>query len=362
MKVIISGGGTGGHIYPAIAIANAIQKEWPDASIRFVGAAGRMEMEKVPKAGFPIDGLWISGFQRKSSLKNLLLPLKILHSLWKCFWIIRRFRPDIAIGVGGYASGPLLYMASLNGIPTMIQEQNSFPGITNKLLGKRVDKICVTFERMERFFPKDKLVLTGNPVRNWFSSGIVRLDALDHFGLDPDKKTVLFVGGSLGSLAINEAMAHHVQKWRSLQDVQIIWQIGARYFAQFSQSESAQLTNVVPLKYIERMDYAYEVADIVVCRAGALTISEIALCGKPAILIPSPNVSEDHQTKNAMALVEQGAAAIIKDEALNAELADMVIDAVRNEAQLEDWSKRIQQWARPNATADILSVIKDLLL
>lgn len=361
MKIIISGGGTGGHIYPAIAIADAVKAKWPHAEIRFVGASGRMEMEKVPKAGYEIQGLWISGLQRKSSLKNLLLPFKVFHSLWKCFGIIRSFKPDLAIGVGGYASGPLLYAASRMGIPTMIQEQNSFPGITNKLLAKRADKICVAFEQMERFFEKDKLVLTGNPVRNWFSGDTLRLDAIRHFSLDTNKKTILVVGGSLGSLAINKAMVYHAKTWSAMRDVQVIWQVGALYIERISDSETANLAHVHQLKFIDRMDLAYGVADIVICRAGALTLSEIALCAKPAILIPSPNVSEDHQTKNAKALVDSQAALMIRDEELDEKLASEALSLIHNEDQCRRLSERISKWAKPNATEDILKTIQSLV-
>ena len=361
MKIIISGGGTGGHIYPAIAIADAVKAKWPHAEIRFVGAIGRMEMEKVPKAGYKIQGLWISGLQRKSSLKNLLLPIKVIHSLWRCFGIIRKFKPDLAIGVGGYASGPLLYAASRMGIPTMIQEQNSFPGITNKLLAKRADKICVAFDQMERFFEKDKLVLTGNPVRNWFSGDTLRLDAIHHFALDGSKKTILIVGGSLGSLAINKAMVHHAKIWAALEDVQIIWQVGALYMDRFSDSKTAKLAHVHPLKFIDRMDLAYGVADIVICRAGALTLSEIALCAKPAILIPSPNVSEDHQTKNARALVDSDAALMIRDEELEERLASEALKLIHDDVQCKLLSDKISKWAKPNATEDILNTIQNLV-
>jgi UDP-N-acetylglucosamine--N-acetylmuramyl-(pentapeptide) pyrophosphoryl-undecaprenol N-acetylglucosamine transferase len=360
MRVIISGGGTGGHIYPAIAIADAVVNNWSEAKVRFVGAAGRMEMKKVPGAGYAIDGLWISGLQRKRSLKNLLLPLKIIHSLWKCFWILRSFKPNIAVGVGGYASGPLLYMASLMGIPTIIQEQNSFPGITNRMLAKRVDRICVAFTGMERFFDKDKIVLTGNPLRNFTQNIGSESEALTHFNLEKERKTILIVGGSLGSLTMNQAMASNTEHFDKMKDVQIIWQIGNFYFKRFKDCATAQLPNVCPLEYVERMDLAYDLADIVVCRAGALTLSELALCGKAAILVPSPNVSEDHQTKNAMALVESDAARIIEDKDLVEKLPSAVRTLISDEDSLDKLRSNISEMAKPNAVDDIISIIKDL--
>ena len=264
MKVIISGGGTGGHIYPAIAIADAVVRSWPNAEIRFVGASGRMEMEKVPAAGFAIDGLWISGLQRKRSLKNLLLPLKVIHSLWKCFWILRSFKPDIAIGVGGYASGPLLYVASVLGVPTIIQEQNSFPGITNRLLAKRVDRVCVAFEGMEKFFDPEKLVVTGNPIRQFETRTNIRQEALAYFDLNENRRTVLIVGGSLGSRTMNNAMRANSVGIGNMSDIQFIWQMGSFYYDRFVTTETAQLGNVRALEYVQRMDLAYEVADIVI--------------------------------------------------------------------------------------------------
>lgn len=362
MKVIISGGGTGGHIYPAIAIADAIMENWPEAEIRFVGAEGRMEMEKVPRAGYEIDGLWISGFQRKSSLKNLLLPAKVVHSLWKSRSIIRQFKPDLAIGVGGYASGPMLYMASAMNVPSMIQEQNSFPGITNKLLAGRVDKICVAFEGMDRFFDRNKIVLTGNPVRSLDLPMERRQEAYDHFGLDPSKFTVLLVGGSLGSLTINRAMETAAQQiGENVDKLQFIWQIGDHYYDRFVKMETARSSNVKPVRFVERMDLAYLAADLVICRAGALTLSEIAICGKAAVLVPSPNVSEDHQTKNAQALVDDGAALMIKDDQLVTRLMAVVQELSRDSETVEGLRRSILKLARPNATKEIIDVIKNLV-
>ncbi|MDX1685132.1 MAG: undecaprenyldiphospho-muramoylpentapeptide beta-N-acetylglucosaminyltransferase [Saprospiraceae bacterium] len=360
MKAIISGGGTGGHIYPAIAMADAIMAQWPEAEVRFVGASGRMEMEKVPRAGYPIEGLWISGFQRKSSLKNLLLPFKVSHSLWRSWQILRSFSPDIAIGVGGYASGPLLYVASTLNIPTMIQEQNSFPGITNRLLGRKVDRICVAFEDMDRFFDSEKIVLTGNPVRDLKLPLSERGQAYEHFGLDPDRKTVLVVGGSLGSLTLNQSMAGSDNRISESDQMQFIWQIGDLYMDRYGDSETAGLENVCPLRFIERMDLAYAAADLVVCRAGALTLSELAMCEKAALLVPSPNVAEDHQTKNAMALVREGAAEIMRDEECVESMIEKVEKLIADEDRLQMLSENISNWAKPNATRDIISVIKRL--
>jgi UDP-N-acetylglucosamine--N-acetylmuramyl-(pentapeptide) pyrophosphoryl-undecaprenol N-acetylglucosamine transferase len=315
IKVIISGGGTGGHVFPAIAIANAVKIRMPDSDILFIGATGRMEMEKVPAAGYPIIGLWISGLQRRLTWKNLTFPLKVISSLIKADNIIRRFKPDIVIGVGGYASGPTLRAAVRKKIPTLIQEQNSYPGITNKLLGKKVNKICVAYDGMERFFPKNKIVFTGNPVRqDILVISNKREEALSKFGLAANKKVILVIGGSLGAGTINKSVMDCVRKGITEKGCQLLWQTGKFYFQNIlANPEISTYRDVHVVPFIDRMDLAYAIADIVVSRAGAIAISELCIAGKPSILIPSPNVAEDHQTKNARALENKGSAIMIKD-------------------------------------------------
>jgi len=313
--VIISGGGTGGHVFPAIAIANAIRGKVPDSEILFIGANGKLEMEKVPAAGYPIHGLWISGLQRRLTWKNLSFPLKVIFSLMKASQIINRFKPDIVIGVGGYASGPTLRAAIRKKIPTLIQEQNSYPGITNKLLGKKVTKICVAYEGMERFFPKNKILFTGNPVRqDILSIRNKRKDGLLNFGLKEDKKVILILGGSLGAGTINRSVLNCVRKGITEKGCQILWQTGKFYFDNtIANLEISTNPDVHVVAFIDRMDLAYASADIVISRAGAIAISELCIAGKPVLLIPSPNVAEDHQTKNAQALERTGSAIMIKD-------------------------------------------------
>lgn len=309
LRVIISGGGTGGHIFPAIAIAKAIQRLQPNTEILFVGAEGKMEMEKVPQAGYTIIGLPIVGIQRKLTLKNLLVPFKVLQSMMKAKKIVREFKPDIAIGVGGYASGPLLRAAAQLGIPTFLQEQNSYPGITNKILAKKAHKICVAYDGLDHFFPKEKIILTGNPIREEVTQLEGKKEsALRHFGLDANKKTLLVVGGSLGARTINQAI-YASKDHLSNSGLQVLWQTGKNYSVDASQLPSGVRAHT----FIREMDLAYAAADLIVSRAGAMSISELCLVGKPVILIPSPNVSEDHQTKNAMALVNKGAAILVKD-------------------------------------------------
>ncbi|MCB0661774.1 MAG: undecaprenyldiphospho-muramoylpentapeptide beta-N-acetylglucosaminyltransferase [Saprospiraceae bacterium] len=363
MRVIISGGGTGGHIFPALAIADAIKKDVPGSEILFVGAKGRMEMERVPKAGYPIEGLWISGFQRKLSLKNLSFPFKLISSLLKASKILKRFKPDVVIGVGGYASGPTLEMAVRMNIPTLIQEQNSFPGITNRLLGSKVNRICVAFEGLERFFPKDKLVLTGNPVRadlKEMDAVEMRKAAMDFYELDPSKKTILIVGGSLGARTLNEAMKENFELLKSRTDIQVLWQAGKIYEAQFRTSETAQLDQVKLLAFLERMDLAYAAADVVIGRAGALTISELCLLGKPSILVPSPNVAEDHQTKNCKALVAKDAAILVKDSNAG-QVIKTALDVLDTKGKAETLSRNILSLALPDATENIVKEIKSLV-
>jgi UDP-N-acetylglucosamine--N-acetylmuramyl-(pentapeptide) pyrophosphoryl-undecaprenol N-acetylglucosamine transferase len=354
IKVIISGGGTGGHVFPAIAIANELKKQRPDAEILFVGAKGKMEMEKVPKAGFPIKGLWISGFHRKLTLRNLMFPFKLMSSLFKAFGIIQSFKPDVVIGVGGYASGPTLQVATMKGIPTLIQEQNSFPGITNRLLAKKVNRICVAYDGMNKFFPEEKIRLTGNPVRQ----DIVELTAkkeegLKHFGLNKNKKTILLFGGSLGARTLNDSMAANKDLLEKNQDVQVLWQAGKLYIEEFKRSATAQLDNIQILPFIDRMDLAYAMADLVICRAGALTISELCLVGKPAILIPSPNVAEDHQTMNAKALSTKDAGVLVADKDAKVML-EQALHILDNEQVIDSMKSNIQKLAKANAAKNIV--------
>lgn len=362
LKIIISGGGTGGHIFPAIAIANAIKARQPHADILFVGAKGKMEIEKVPRAGYPIKGLWISGFQRKLTLRNLLFPIKLLSSLLRASQIIRSFKPDAAVGVGGYASGPLLEMATRKGIPALIQEQNSYAGATNRLLAKKVQRICVAYENMERYFPQEKLVLTGNPVR----SDLVRIsatreEALAHFGLDPTKKTLLLFGGSLGARSLNQAMAASAAALRERPDVQVLWQCGSLYFEDYKNAETAKLPNVQIQAFIDRMDLAYKMADLVVCRAGALTISELQLVGKPAMLVPSPNVAEDHQTKNALALVERDAAIMLPDAEAKAQMIPETLALLNHPERLEELATNVHAMAKTDAAEQIADEVLNLI-
>jgi len=363
LKIIISGGGTGGHIFPAIAIANAIKTRRPDADILFVGAKGKMEMEKVPRAGYPIKGLWISGFQRKLTLRNLLFPIKLVSSLLRANQIIRSFKPDVAVGVGGYASGPLLEMATRKGIPALIQEQNSYAGVTNRLLAKKVQRICVAYENMERYFPQEKLVLTGNPVRSDLTEvSATREEALAHFGLDSAKKTLLLFGGSLGARTLNQAMAASAAALRAREDVQVLWQCGRLYVEDFQNSETAKLPNVQMQAFIDRMDLAYKMADLVVCRAGALTISELQLVGKPAMLVPSPNVAEDHQTKNALALVERDAAIMLPDAEAKAQMIPEALALLDHSERLQELSTNVHAMAKTDAAGQIADEVLNLIL
>lgn len=361
-RIIISGGGTGGHVFPAIAIADAIKAIEPRADILFVGAQGKIEMEKVPKAGFPIEGLWISGFQRKLTLRNLLFPVKLIWSLLKSRQIIRRFQPQVVVGVGGYASGPLLEMAVRSGIPALIQEQNSFAGVTNKLLGKRVQKICVAYDGMERFFPADKIIKTGNPVRaSFFDQEVDKKVAYAHFDLDPTKKTLFVFGGSLGAASINRAMAANTDRIAALEDIQVLWQVGKLYYDQYKDSPVAELPNVRLLAFVDRMNLAYAIADVVVCRAGAGTISELCQVGQAAILIPSPNVAEDHQTKNAEALVAQQAAVLIADKDASEMIIKKAQKVLETDTYIDSLRENIKKLAQPDAAQTIAKQILALI-
>lgn len=353
-SVVISGGGTGGHIFPAIAIGKAIQEKYPDVYILFVGAQDKMEMQKVPEAGFPIEGLWISGLQRKLTLRNALFPFKLLSSLWKSRKILNRIKPQVAIGVGGFASGPLLYMAARKGIPTLIQEQNNYPGITNKLLASRVNHICVAFEGMERFFPKSKLVLTGNPVRDAFlKSPQNTSEARKKMGLKPDAPTIFITGGSLGARTVNTAIETGLDKFRKA-GIQLIWQTGKFYTG----------TPDVPgvrSEFIQDMSLAYDCADVVIARAGALTLAELAVKRKAAILVPSPNVAEDHQSRNAEALSSQNAALLIKDSEASSTLVDEAIRLCLDQAQRTGMEVNIERFAVRDATNRILAILEPYL-
>ncbi len=355
LRVIISGGGTGGHIFPAVSIANAIKELCPDAKILFVGALGRMEMQRVPAAGYEIKGLPIQGFDRKNLLKNIKVLFKIWKSQRMAKKIIKEFQPQVAVGVGGYASGPTLNMAAAKGIPCLLQEQNSYAGVTNKLLAKKASKICVAYEGMERFFPAEKIMMTGNPVRQQLlETTISHEDALRSFGLDVSKKTVLIVGGSLGARTLNESVIQHLDLIRQ-SDVQFIWQTGKYYSAEINERMKGQhIQNLVITDFISDMGAAYKAADIVVSRAGAGSISEFCLLGKPVILVPSPNVAEDHQTKNAMALVNKKAAVYVKDIEASQILIPMAIDIVKDNQKLQSLHENILKMALPDS-AEIIA-------
>lgn len=356
LRIIISGGGTGGHIFPAISIANAIRAKHSDAKILFVGADGRMEMQRVPDAGYEIKGLPICGFDRKNLLRNV----KVLYKIWKsqrmARAIIRDFKPMVAVGVGGYASGPMLNKCADAGIPCLIQEQNSYAGVTNKLLAKKVRKICVAYEGMERFFPANKIIMTGNPVRQaLLETTMTHEEAVKKLGLNPAKKTILLVGGSLGARTMNESILQHLDLIKE-SDVQFVWQTGKYYHADIMKqlNNRQDLPNLKVMDFISDMGVAYRAADLVVSRAGASSISEFCLIGKPVILVPSPNVAEDHQTKNAMALVNKDAALYVKDDEAPKALLSLALETVADDARLQTLSKNILRLALPNS-ADIIA-------
>ena len=346
IKVIISGGGTGGHVYPAIAIANALKKINPEISILFVGAIGKMEMQKVPAAGYTIEGLWISGFQRKLTMRNFGVPFKIIASMLKSWRILNKFKPNVVVGVGGYASGPMLKLSALKSIPTLIQEQNSFPGITNRMLSKKANKICVAYPGMEKFFQKEKIILTGNPVRQDIAElQNKKVEALKYFNLSSEKKVLLILGGSLGAKRINETVRHSLNVFAE-NNVQVIWQTGKIYFDQLKvEAESMYDKGIRVFDFIEKMDFAYTAADLVISRAGAISISEICAAAKPAILIPSPNVAEDHQTKNAMMLEQNNAAVLVKDNEVPEKLDTTVLSLITDEVKMKTLSENIKKLA-----------------
>lgn len=359
MKFIISGGGTGGHIYPAIAIANELKNKYPDCDILFVGAKDKMEMQKVPQAGYPIKGLWIAGIQRKITLQNAMFPLKLLSSLWNARKIVADFAPDVVIGTGGFASGPLLQAAAQKGVPTLIQEQNSYPGITNKILSKKAKTICVAYEHLDRFFSKEKIVLTGNPVRqDLIDFEQKRIEGIRYFEGDTGKKTLLILGGSLGSRRINQLIEKELETIVS-QNIQIIWQCGKFYFEEYKKYDNGKNIRVFP--FIDVMDLAYAASDFIISRAGASSVSELCLVGKPVIFIPSPNVAEDHQTKNAKAIVEKNGALLIKESDLDMQFASLFIELVSNQPKQEQLGMAIKSLAKPNATRDIVNQISKLV-
>ncbi len=360
-RFMISGGGTGGHIFPAVAIADELKKRHPEAEFLFVGAQDKMEMEKVPQAGYPIKGLWISGIQRSLSPKNLSFPFKLISSLWKSYFLIRNFKPDVVIGTGGFASGPLLYMASRAGVPTLIQEQNSYPGITNKLLASRAHKICVAYDRMKRFFPKDKLVLSGNPLRKGLEKSLPAQAAVkEKLGLDPQKVSLLILGGSLGARRINELVSESIEALKKL-DINLIWQCGKLYFEQLKSQHPELPSNFKLQAFIADMPEAYSASDLVISRAGANTLSELAAVNKAAILIPSPNVAEDHQTKNAQALSSRDAAVLFEEKRSAQELQFTIQELIENEEKRNSLVRNIEKMALPNASETIANEIDQLL-
>ena len=358
IKFIISGGGTGGHIYPAIAIANELRSRFPKAEFLFVGAQDKMEMQKVPQAGYAIKGLWIAGLQRKFTLQNLLFPVKLISSLWKSRAIIKSFKPDVVIGTGGFASGPLLQMANSLNIPTLIQEQNSYPGITNKLLSKKANKICVAYENLERFFPKEKMILTGNPVRqDLIAIDSKRKEAIKFFNLDPSKKTLLVLGGSLGARRVNQLIEKEKDSILNL-NVQVIWQCGKFYLDEYKKYNS---DSIQVFAFLDRMDLVYAAADFVISRAGASSVSELSIVGKPVLFIPSPNVAEDHQTKNAKSIVDKNGALMIKESELDENFNTIFSDLITNENLQKQLSENIKKLAKVNATKDIVDEIVKLI-
>ncbi len=356
LRIIISGGGTGGHIFPAISIANAIKAKRPDAQILFVGAEGRMEMQRVPAAGYEIKGLPVCGFDRQHLLRNIKVVCKLMKSQYLARRIIKDFKPQVAVGVGGYASGPTLNVAGRKGIPTLIQEQNSFAGVTNKLLAKRASKICVAYAGMERFFDPAKIILTGNPVRQGLTeSTVTREEAAKSFGLNPARKTVLVTGGSLGARTLNDSVLTQISNIAA-SGVQFIWQTGKYYYETYERKvhDKGGFPSIFITDFIANMDYAYKCADLIISRAGAGSISEFCLLGKPVILVPSPNVAEDHQTKNALALVNNDAAIYVKDAEAVDKLVKIAIETVKNDERLKELSENISKMAFHNS-ADVIA-------
>ncbi|SEJ80096.1 UDP-N-acetylglucosamine-N-acetylmuramylpentapeptide N-acetylglucosamine transferase [Cyclobacterium xiamenense] len=361
-RIIISGGGTGGHIYPAIAIAKAWNERFPESEVLFVGAEGKMEMQKVPEAGYPIEGLRIAGLQRRFTLENLSFPFKVLDSLQKARKLVKNFKPHLVVGVGGYASGPVLFAAQRKGLPTLIQEQNSYAGLTNRLLAKKATAICVAYPQMERYFPKEKIQYTGNPVRKDILDLTGKKEAAwKKFNLQPDKPVVLSIGGSLGARTLNEAMLESMHGFEA-KGYQVLWQTGSYYFQKVSQQvRDSGLQHIHPQEFIKDMDLAYAAADLVISRSGALSVSELSLVGKPVIFVPSPNVAEDHQTKNAMAVVTQGGALLLTDSMAVRELESLVHALLQDPEKQQSLSEAIKKLSKPNAAVEIVGVMENLV-
>ena len=360
-RIIISGGGTGGHIFPAIAIANEVKSRYSHAEILFIGAEGKMEMEKVPAAGYSIVGLPIRGFQRKLTFSNFILPFKLLYSLIKAFFIIKKFNPQVVVGVGGYASGPTLKIASFLKIPSLIQEQNSFPGKTNQLLAKSVSKVCVAYEGLETFFPEYKIEFTGNPVRSeMVMTEGKKEEAISFFNLDPLKPTILVIGGSLGARTLNQSVLNSIDLISS-EGVQVLWQCGKFYYSELNEQSERLISNQIYLhEFIQRMDLAYAVADVIISRAGAISVSELCIVAKPCVLVPSPNVAEDHQTKNAKALSTNGAAILVKDTDAKELLFETTISLLKDQEKCQSISDSLRVLAKPNATKAIVDTIENI--
>lgn len=361
-RIIISGGGTGGHVYPAIAIARAWNEKYPESEVLFVGAEGKMEMQKVPEAGYKIEGLRIAGLQRRLTLENLWFPFKVLDSLQKAKKLIKNFNPHLVVGVGGYASGPVLFAAQRKKVPTLIQEQNSYAGLTNKVLAKSADTICVAYPDMDRYFPADKIRYTGNPVRKDILDITDKKErALKHFGLQVSKPVILSIGGSLGARTLNQALLQHMEEFDK-KGYQVLWQTGKFYHQEVSRKVTESgLKNIHPMEFIREMDLAYAAATLVISRSGALSVSELSLVGKPVIFIPSPNVAEDHQTKNAMAFVSQNAALLLKDSEAITNLAPMVHDLLQDPEKQKSLSDAIKTLAKPEAAKEIIHAMENLL-
>lgn len=358
LRILITGGGTGGHVFPAIAIADAVKRLRPDTVFQFVGATGKMEMERVPQAGYPIEGLNIAGFQRglswSSLRRNLGFPFKLLSSSLKAKRLVRQFQPDVVVGTGGYASGPVMRAAQQLGIPTLIQEQNSYAGVTNRLLAKKAARICVAYDGMEHYFPAEKIVFTGNPVRQDILNLNKKHDeGLAYYGLSKDKKTIAVIGGSLGARTLNRAMAEHTALLAENNGVQVLWQCGRFYENEYAGSDTAKLPNVMLRAFIDRMDLLYAAADVIISRAGALSISELCLVGKPVVLVPSPNVAEDHQSKNALALVDKGAARLVRDAEAVEKMLPEALFVLNSEAVAFSLGESIHQLGRPKAAEAI---------
>lgn len=362
-RIVISGGGTGGHIFPAIAIADALRRRMPDVEILFVGAKGRMEMERVPKAGYPIEGLWISGFKREFSLDNLSFPFKLLSSMIKARRIIRRFKPDVAVGVGGFASGPTMRAAASAGVPIVIQEQNSYPGVTNKIMCRKAEKICVAYDNMDKWFPAEKIIVTGNPLRNVIQTdNISHNDSVRFFGLDPEKPVILIIGGSQGALGINKGISARLDLFKD-NDIQLIWQTGKFYIDQAKKEvEATGLSDrIKPVVFIDSMDKAYAAADIVISRAGAISISELAIVKKPVIFVPLPTAAEDHQTKNAQRLVDADAAVMVKNLETEDKLLSTAIELINDKDRCAEMGDNIGIFAKPDAADDVARQIMEIL-